>query len=161
MLSIESGDFTRGFAIGSAFFQIGALVASHFALTNADLGFEFSVLPIKFQHNERAPFDLAFTVKFVDLFAMKQKFAHSFGGWNFVARFFVRLNIGVEEERFPVFDPGEGVADVRFARANRFYFAALELNARFVAVQNMKIAERLAIKDRLGGHDRALNALAG
>src|SRR5690349_2500993 len=84
---------------------------------------------------------------------MKEKFADSFGSRNFVTRLFVRLNICVIEKRFAIFDPREGVTDVGFPGPDRLYFAALEFDAGFVALENMKIAQSLAIKDRLGGHE--------
>ena len=158
VLAIEASNFPRRLAIRGAFFQIGALVARNFTLTDAELGFELAVFPIELQHHERATFDLTLAVKLVDFFAMKQKFANAFRGRNFVARFFVRLNIGVVEKRFTVLDPSERIVDVGFAGADRFYFAAFQLDTRFVTIENVKIAECLTIEDRLGGHVRALNA---
>src|SRR3981081_571160 len=74
--------------------------------------------------------------------------------------FFVRLNVGVVEKCFAILDPCESIADVGFAGADGFYFAAFQLDACFVAIEDMKIAKRLAIKDRLGGHgSRAKRAL--
>jgi hypothetical protein len=152
VFAIEAGDFARGLAFDRSLFDVGAFVARHFALADADLGFQFSVFPIELQNNQGAAFDLTFAVKLVDLFAMKEKFSDAFGGRNFVARFFVGLNVGVVEKRFTVVDPRECVADVGFAGANRFNFAAFQLDAGFVAIENVKIAKRLAIKNRLGGH---------
>ena len=68
--------------------------------------------------------------------------------------FFVRLNVGVVEKSLAVLYPRESVADVGFAGPNRFNLAALQLDTGFVALEDMKIAERLAIEDRLGRHDR-------
>ena len=70
-----------------------------------------------------------------------------------MTRFFVGLNVGVVEKRFPVFNPGKGVADIGFAGADGFDLAALELDAGFVAFENVKIAQRFAVEDRLGRHD--------
>src|ERR1700675_767286 len=78
--------------------------------------------------------------------------------------FFVGLNVSIIEKRFAVLDPRESITDVGFAGADGFYFAAFQLDACFVAIEDMKIAKRLAIKDRLGGHGsrakRALNYAA-
>src|SRR5260370_29133610 len=73
--------------------------------------------------------------------------------------FFVGLNVGVIEKRFAILNSGESVADVGFAGPNGFYFAAFQLDAGFAAIEDVKIAQRLAIKDRLSGHDRARSAL--
>jgi hypothetical protein len=71
-----------------------------------------------------------------------------------VARFFVGLDVGIVEKRFAVLDPREGVANVGLSSADGFNFAAFQLNASLVALENVKIAQRLAVKDRLGRHDR-------
>src|SRR6476620_6496402 len=86
---------------------------------------------------------------------MEEKLSDAFGGRNFVAGAFVRLDIGIVEKRFAFLDPDESVRNVRFASSDRFYLAALQLDAGFVALENVKIAEGFAIKDRLGRHDRA------
>ncbi len=68
----------------------------------------------------------------------------------------IRLNVGVVEKSFAIFDASEGVTDVRFASADGFDLTALQLDASLVALENVIIAQRLAIKNRLGSHDRAL-----
>src|SRR5262249_41902174 len=149
------GNFARRFAFDRAFFQVGAFIARDPTLADTDLGFEFSVLPIEFQHNKRATFDLTLAVKFVDLLVMQEKFADTFCARDFVTRFFVWLYVGVVEKRFVVLDSRERVTNVGFAGADGLDLAAFELDAGLVALENVKIAQRLAIKDRLGGHDRA------
>src|SRR4051794_31667930 len=73
---------------------------------------------------------------------------------------FVGLDIGVVEKRLAVFDAGKGVADVRLPGADGFYFAAFQLNPRLETLENVKIAQRLAIKYRLGRHgQRFRNAI--
>ena len=67
----------------------------------------------------------------------------------------VGLDIGVVKKGFALVDAGEGIADVRLAGANRLYLAAFELNPSFVAIEDVKIAQGLAINYRLGSHDRA------
>src|SRR6266581_3575861 len=94
---VEACDFARSFTFNRALFQIGALIVGDFALTDAELGLQFSVLPIKLQDNKRTAFDPCFAVKFVDLLPMEQKFSNTFRRGNFVAGFFVRLNVGVIE----------------------------------------------------------------
>src|SRR6266404_3597466 len=123
MLAVEARDLARGFTLDGTLLQIRALVARDFALADADLGFQFAVLPVELENNERATFDLTFAVKSIDLLAMKEKFAGAFGCRDFVAGFFVGLNIGVVEKRFAVFDPRERIIDIRFAPADRLYFA--------------------------------------
>ena len=58
----------------------------------------------------------------------------------------VGLDIGVVEERLTFLDAGKCVADVRLAGANRLDFAALELDAGLVTLENVKIAERFTIE---------------
>ena len=118
MFAIEARDFAGGFTLDGALFDVGTLVARNFALPDTELGFQLSVFPIKLQNNERAAFDLALAVKFVDLLPMKEKFAHPLGHRHFVAGFFVGLDVSVVEKRFAVFNSRECVADVRFAGAN-------------------------------------------
>ena len=66
------------------------------------------------------------------------------------------LNVGVVEKSFAIFDAREGVTDVRFAGADGFDLTALQRDASLVALENVIIAQRLAIKNRLGSHARAL-----
>src|SRR5215475_13847919 len=89
---------------------------------------------------------------------MKQKFADSFGGGNFVTGAFVWLDVGVIEERFTILNPGEGIADVGLPGTDRFDLAAFELDASFVTLENVKVAQRLTVQNRLGSHDRAMSA---
>jgi hypothetical protein len=79
MLAIEASNFARGFAVGRAFFQIGALIARHFSLRHGDLGFQFAVFPMQIEKDKGASAYLGFAIKFIDFGAVKQKFAHSFG----------------------------------------------------------------------------------
>jgi len=64
----------------------------------------------------------------------------------------VGLDVGIIEEGFTVLDAREGVVNVGFAGPDRFDLAALKLEAGFVALENMKIAQRLAVENRLGSH---------
>src|SRR5438270_13359096 len=66
VLPIEAGDFALGLAIGGALFQIGALIVRHFSRRDADLGFQFSVLPIQAQDDKGTAGDGGESVKFVD-----------------------------------------------------------------------------------------------
>ena len=84
---------------------------------------------------------------------MQEQFANAFGSGDFVAGALVRLNIGVVEEGFAVFDSRECIADVGFACANGFDLAAFQFDTRFVAVKNMVVAKRLAISDRFSCHN--------
>ena len=118
MFAVEARDLSGGLAFDCAFFQVFSFIVSDFALPDAKLGFEVSVFPIKLEDNERAAFDLAFAIKFVDLLTVQQKFADAFCGRNFMTRFFIRLNIGVVEKRFAVLDASKSIADVGFAGAN-------------------------------------------
>lgn len=56
------------------------------------------------------------------------------------------------EKRLAFLDLRESVADVRLACTDRFHFAALQLDARFVALKNVKIAERLPVQDGFRRH---------
>src|SRR5436190_12584209 len=79
MLAIEARDFARSFTIGRSLFQIGAFIARHFSLRNGDLGFQFAVFPMQIEKDEGAAAYLGFAIKLVDLGAVKQKLAYSFG----------------------------------------------------------------------------------
>src|SRR5438270_6685309 len=83
---------------------------------------------------------------------MKEKFSDAFRRRDFMARAFVRLDIGIIKKRFALLDADERVGDVGLAGADRFYFAAFEFDAGFVALEDVKIAERFAVEDRLGRH---------
>jgi len=64
----------------------------------------------------------------------------------------VGLDVSIVEKGFAVLDASKGVADVGFAGADGFDLASFQLDSGFVALEHVKIAQRLAIKDRLGGH---------
>ena len=83
---------------------------------------------------------------------MQQQFTNAFWRWNFETGLFVRLNVGIVKKGFPVFDARKCIVDVRLASANGFDLAAFELNAGFIALENVIIAEGLAVNDRLGRH---------
>src|SRR5205085_8475881 len=84
--------------------------------------------------------------------AVEQKFPNAFRGGNFVAGALVRLDIGVVEECFAFLNSDKRVGNVGLAGADRFDLAALELDAGFVALEDVKIAQRFAVEDRLGRH---------
>ena len=88
---------------------------------------------------------------------MQQQFADALCGRDFVAGFFVWLDIGVIKKGFAVFDSRERIADVRLACPDRFDLAAFQLDARFVALENPIIAKRFAITASSIATKRALN----
>ena len=65
---------------------------------------------------------------------------------------FVGLDVGIIEEGFAILDAREGVVDVGFAGPDRFDLAAFEFEPGFVALEDMKIAQRFAVENRLGSH---------
>ena len=69
-----------------------------------------------------------------------------------VARLRIRLDIGAVEKSLAFFNPGKGVADVGFAGPDRFDLATCEFEPGFVALEDMKIAQRFAVENRLGSH---------
>jgi hypothetical protein len=152
MFAIEARDFARRFAIDGALLQIRALIARDFALGHAKLGFELAVFPIEFENDQRTACHLCFAVELVDLLAVQQKFAHTFGSRNFVTRLCVRLDISVIEKGFAIFNSRKSVADICLASADGLNLAALQLDASLVAIENVIVAQRLAIDDRLSRH---------
>src|SRR5918996_392691 len=154
VFAVEARDFTRGLAVNGALLQICPFIARHFALGNTKLSFELSVFPIKLQNHQRPAGDLRFAIKLIDLLSMQQQFPNALCGRDFVAGAFVRLNIGVVKKGFAIFDSRESIADVCFARANGFNLAPLQLDASFVALENVIIAQRLAINNRLRRHTK-------
>ena len=83
---------------------------------------------------------------------MQQKLADAFCSWNFVAGAFVRLNIGVIKKGFAIFNSRKSIANICLARADGFNLATPQLDARFVALENVIIAQCFAIDDRLSRH---------
>src|SRR5437773_3867170 len=152
VFAIEARDFAGRLAINRPLFQVSAFVARHFTVRGPELGFEFSVLPIELQDHESASRNPRLAVKLVDLLSMQQQFADPFRGWNFVARFFVRLDVGVVQEGFAIFDSGKSIANIGLTCADRFNFAAFQLDAGFIALENVKITQCLAVDDRLSRH---------
>src|SRR5688572_21243196 len=90
---------------------------------------------------------------------MKKEPADALGRRNFDAGLGVRLDIGVVEKRLAFLDAHKGVTDVGLAGTDRFDLTAFQLDARLVALEDVEIAQGLAIKDRLGRH--ALNRGTG
>jgi len=158
MLAIEARDFAGGFSIDGALFQIGAFIVRHFSLGDTQLGFQLAIFPVQIEKDKSAAADLRFAIKFIDLSAMQQKFANSFGSGNVMTGAFIRLDVGVVEESFTILNPGEGIADVGLAGTDRFDLAAFKLDTGFIALKNVKIPQRLTVQDRLGSHDRAMSA---
>ena len=158
MLAIEARDFAGGFSIDGALFQIGAFIVRDFSLGDTQLGFQLAIFPVQIEKDKSASADLRFAIKFIDLSAMQQKFANSFGSGNVMTGAFVRLDVSVVEESFTVLNPGEGITDVGLAGTYRFNLAAFELDAGFVALKNVKIPQRFTVQNRLGSHDRAMSA---
>ena len=95
---------------------------------------------------------MRFAVEPVDLLAVEQQFANAFCSWNFVAGAFVGLNVSVVKERFAILDSRERITDIGLARADRLNLAALQLDARLVAVNDVIITQRLAIDNGLSCH---------
>ena len=113
---------------------------------------------MQIEQDKSAAANLRFAIKFIDFSAMEQKFADPFGRRNFVTGALVRLDVRVVEKGFAILDSGEGVVDVGFSSADRFYLAAPELEPGFIALKNVEIAKRLTVENRLGSHNRAMSA---
>src|ERR1700674_955924 len=150
--AIEARDLAFGLAIGRPFLQVGALIVRDFALGHADLGFQTAVFPVQLQDHQGATGDRGEAVKFVDLLFVKKETADAFRGRNILAGLRVGLDVGVVKKGLAFLNADEGIADVRLAGADRFDLAPFQLDAGFVALEDVKIAERLAIEDRFGGH---------
>src|SRR5438094_1562163 len=125
---------------------------------HAKLSFQPSIFPIELEDDQRAALHLGFAVELVDLLPMQQQFADALCSRNFVAGFFVWLDIGVIKKSFAIFDSRESITDVRFACSDRFDFASLEFDARFVAIKNVIIAKRFAIDNRFSPHVQTAQA---
>ena len=119
MFSIEARNFARGFALDGTFFQVCAFITRDFSVSDAELGFQLPILPVKLKDYQGATFDLTFAIKLIDFLSMQQKFTDTFCRWDFMTRLFVGLNVGVVEKRLPVFNTGKSVADIGFAGAGR------------------------------------------
>ena len=152
MTAVEASDFALGLAIRGALLQVGALVVRDLAGGDADLGLQPTFFPIDAEDDERATGNGGFAVELVDLLAMKQEAANAFRWRDFVAGMLVRLDVGVVKKRFAFVDARESVADVRFTGADRFDLAAFKFNPSFVALEDVKIAQRFAIEDGFGRH---------
>src|SRR2546423_1167857 len=70
MFAIEARNFAGSLAIDRPFFKVGAFVARDLALSDAKLGLQLPVLPIKLENDECATGHLGLAVKFVDLLSM-------------------------------------------------------------------------------------------
>ena len=125
MLAIEARDFAGGFSVYGALLQIGAFIVRDFSLGDTQLGFQLAIFPVQIEKDKSASADLRFAIKFIDLSAMQQKFANSFGSGNVMTGAFIRLDVCVVEESFTVLNPGEGITDVGLAGTYRFNLAAL------------------------------------
>ena len=152
LFAVEAGNFARRLAIDGALPQIGPLVMRELPVSHAKLSFYPSIFPIELEDNKGAAFDLGFAVELVDLLPMQQQFADALCDRNFVAGFFVWLDIGVIKKSLAIFDARECIADVRLACPDRFDLAPLQFDARFVALENAIIAERFAIDNRFARH---------
>src|SRR5476651_1631828 len=79
---------------------------------------------------------------------MQEQAPHAFGRRHLMARLRIWLNIGVVHERLAVLDAREGIADIRFACADGFDFAAFQFNPGFVALKDVKVAKHDATRDQ-------------
>jgi hypothetical protein len=153
VFSVKLCNLARRFPVCRPLFQVGSFITRHFTLADANLGFEFPIFPIKTEDYQGAPSDIGFFVKFVDFVPMQEQPANALCCRNFVAGLLIRLDIGVVEERLAVIDAGKGIADVGLSGADRFYFAPLQFDPSFVALQDVEIAQRFPIKNRLDAHE--------
>ena len=123
MLAIEASDFARRLTFDGALLQIRPFVMGELPVAHAELSFHSSILPVELEDHERAALHLRFAIELVDLLPMQQQFADALCYRDFVAGFFVRLDIGVIKKSFAIFDSRESIADVRLACPDRFDLA--------------------------------------
>src|SRR5947208_7977690 len=102
VFAIEAGDLARRLTFDGALLQIRPFVMGELPVAHAELGFYFSIFPIELEDDQRAAFYLRLAVELVDLLPMQQQFADALCGRNFVAGFFVWLDIGVIKKSFDI-----------------------------------------------------------
>jgi hypothetical protein len=153
VFAIEARDFALRFTVSGSLFQVRALIARDLSLPHADLRFETMPFPVKTEDDESVTGDIGLAVKFIDLLAVEQELANTLRRGNFETRALIWLDVGVVKKRLSIFNPRKGVADVGFAGPDRLYFAAFQLNASFIPLEDVKIAESFPIEDRLGRHE--------
>src|SRR5947207_15505738 len=83
VFSIEARNFACGFAFDGTFFQVCAFITRDFSVSDAELGFQLPILPVKLQDYLGATFALTFAIKLVDFLSMYQMFTHTFCRWDF------------------------------------------------------------------------------
>jgi hypothetical protein len=139
--AIEGIGGSPGFFFGGFFFEILAFVGMGFAFADADLDFHSMILPVEAEGDQGLTFYGTGFEKFVDLGPVQQEFARSFSVVLLVTGAFIWLNIGVVEEHFLVFDPGERVTQIGEAGTDRFYLSTREADTGFDLIYDLIIVE--------------------
>ena len=145
MLTIEFLFCTIHIALGAAYSIAFTFVVQLFALAHAHFYLYATVLEVQRQGNQRVTVQLNGLTQLQDLSFVHQQLTVT----NRVGVESVALIIGGDmhpvQEQLSVFHGAEGVLHIHFACAQTLDFGALQLDACFVAIQNIVVMEGFAI----------------
>jgi hypothetical protein len=110
------------------------------------------IFPIESKSNERLSIDDTRGKKLSDLGFVEEKLAWSVRLMLRMAGAIVRLDIGIVQKYFAVFDPGERVIEIGKSGSDRFDFGALQFDPSLDLVKDMVIVKRTPVGDDLNGH---------
>lgn len=133
------------FPFGVALFEVLTFIELLFSFADRQGHFYFSVLPIEGQGDESIAFDRGKGEKLADFRFMQQELS-----WRLrlvVLDIAVRvfINVGVVEPDFILFHAGECVRDLPLARAQSFYFRAVQDDPDLKRFEDVIIAPAFVI----------------
>jgi len=107
------------FTIRFTFLHVLALIELHFAFADAELHFDFAILPVKRERHNGVSLDRSKTEEFSNLALVQKKFSDGFGLVILAIAKKIFLNMGIVQERFVVLDPDESIRNLRFTGTER------------------------------------------
>ncbi len=117
---MEPGDFALSFTVLHSGFDVLALVAFGFALTDAEFDLHVAAFPVTAKSDNGLALLLSGRPELHDLALVKQQPADGLGFVLLVTGLFVRLDVAAEEEALKAINAREGVVDIDVAQPDGF-----------------------------------------
>ncbi len=135
------------FPLAVAFLDVFPLVILDFAFRDRQGNFDFSVLPVKRERNQRIALDRGQPKQFPNFGLVQQQLADALRLVVLDIAVSVLVYVGVVEKDLIVFDSRKGIPDLPPARAQGLYFSAFKNDASLEGLENVIVAAGFRIRD--------------